>query len=403
MRDITRDGLPVEEGLFFEEVASPSVGDRLIAVAYYDGAPTTGELEVAAWAIDWDATRSVQGQTSLVIADPDGDLTPIGLDARLGVGGARLQLVYEFGATRTRVPLGMWRIRKVAPATRWQWRRRGNRHIWLPSGGTVTVACDEETSSVDLHRLDYTERWSTQGTALTEVTHLLADHMPIRVHEDVDDGVVLEPVEFDDNRLDAVERMLSRIHATHRIGADGVLEIVPQTGVETAWSIVTGDGGAYVTSAYTMSDERLANAVHSRNELTDTDPPTVLLGSAHILDGPLRYGGPFGRVPAFRSAIATTPEGVQADAETGLATLTERGDVEMTVECLTNPAVQPHDVVTLTPPSQYEAEPLTGRVTRVALRGLSSPAGAVPAKSMTITVAVPTAQLAPYRDYPRGD
>lgn len=403
MRDVTRDALPVDYDLFFDEVASPSAGDRLCVVAYYDGVATTELLEVAAWSIDWDASRSVQGQASLVIADPDGDLTPIGLDAPLGVGGARLHLVYEYGSTRTRVNLGMWRIRKVAPATRWQWRRLGDRLVWLPAGGTITVHADEETSSVDLHRLDFTERWSTQGTALTEVAHLLRDEMAVRTDPAVVDGAIGAPVEYDDNRLDAVEQMLSRIHATHRMGADGVLDVVPATGVPCSWSIVTGDGGAYVTSAYTMSDERLANAVHSRNELTDTDPPTVLLGSAHILDGPLRYGGPFGRVPAFRSAIATTPEGVQADAETGLATLTERGDVEMTVECLTNPAVQPHDVVTLTPPSQYEAEPLTGRVTRVALRGLSSPAGAVPAKSMTITVAVPTAQLAPYRDYPRGD
>ena len=403
MREPTRHDVPVPDHLFFDEVASPSGGDRLCAVAYYDGVATTGLLEAATWSIDWAACRSVQGQASLVIADPDGDLAPIGLDDRLAVGGARLHLVYEFGSTRTRVNLGMWRIRKTAPATRWQWRRLGDRLVWLPAGGTITVHADEETASVDMHRLDYTERTSTQGSALTEVAHLLAAHMRIRTDPGVVDATLGTSIEYDDNRLDAVEQMLARVHATHRMGPDGVLEVVPAVGVPCTWSIVTGEGGAYVTSAYTMTDERLANAMHSRNELTDVEPPVELLGSAFTQDGPLRWGGPFGRVPAFRSAIATTQPGVQADAETGLATLSVRGDVEMTVEALTNPALQLHDVVTLTPPSRFDAEPLTGRVTRMALRGLSSAAGAVPAKSMTITVAVPTAQLAPYRDYPRGD
>ncbi|MDR0482817.1 MAG: hypothetical protein LBH13_06650, partial [Cellulomonadaceae bacterium] len=133
------------------DVASPSDGDRLIAVAWRGGFPVTGDLEVASFSLSWDGGRKVQGQATVEIVDPDGTLTPFNLDDPLAAGGSRLKLVYHYGVSGNQVDLGWWRIRHPEAHMTWQPYRRGAAEYWMSGSGGITVQADEETATVDLH------------------------------------------------------------------------------------------------------------------------------------------------------------------------------------------------------------------------------------------------------------
>jgi hypothetical protein len=196
-------------------------------------------------------------------------------------------------------------------------------------------------------------------------------------------------VEYSENRLDAVEELLKKVGAGHRMTAKGELEIVPLSGVATRWVVALGEGGALVEAIPQVSDSQLVNQVTATGQ---TPTGTDLVAQARITDGPLAWGGPFGKVPTFVESVATTQSGVQADADRELATLCSKGDVTVSVDCLTNPALQIHDLIEIQVPAIPEPVTMTGRVSSIGY-GSTGDGGAAISKQMTITVEVPTAHV----------
>lgn len=371
------------------QVVSASVNDRLIVTAWYDGEQTTGELPVTGFRLNWSADRRVHGQATLTIADPEGTLWPRAITDPLGVAGSRLQLSYRFGATGATIPLGLWRIRRTVPRPVFQYRRIGDSVAFIPGGGTIVVYADEELASLELDRLDPAERTPTHNTVLAEVAHLVSPYLTtITGLEDAP----ISAVEYDENRLTTIQRLLDQIGATYRMTGGGWLEIIPATGTPADWEIKPGESGTLVSLENTMDDRDLVNAVIShrtfRPEGADAD--ITLVGRARIEEGPLAWGGPFGRVPTFRGAnLAETQAAVDADATSTLARLEAAGDVHLSLETLAHPGLQVHDLVTLEAPRTPHAKPIAGRVQEVTL----SSTGAVINKAMAITLAVSHAAL----------
>ena len=136
-----------------------------------------------------------------------------------------------------------------------------------------------------------------------------------------------------------------------------------------------------------MDDGDLANGVTSFREFNEEDgvTPPPLIGRARRTDGPLRWGGPFGKVPIFRGAnLATTQAQVNLDASTTLARITQMGDVPIQLETVLNPAIELYDQVMLELPNFPEPMILTGLVQRISW-GAS---GGVMGKRMQLTVTV---------------
>ncbi len=399
------------------EVAGSTRGDRLEVNVWRGGTLMVQGLDVTSWSLSWDADRQVQGQATFVVADPDGTLAPWGLSDPLGPGGSRLQVTYTFGSSGLRVPLGWWRIRRAEPSESWRVYRSAGRGSWsvpplspsddlepslvlapsdgasgfdpgevvrVPGGGTVTVQADEETSTIVKDRMD-AEAWAPGSTCLGEVTRLLEDICPVVVDGAVVDAPVPSDLVYGLSRMDAVEDLLDAVRAVHRMGPDGSLQVVPASGVGPVWSIQGGDDGALVRLARALSDEDVYNAAVSSAE-TETGAP--LVGRAFHLGGPLAWGGPFGRVPIFHNAIATTQAGVDADAATVLATRTDGGEVDLAVTCLTHPGVQPQDRVTVVAATRAGEQGLEGRVVGMNMRSVTVDGGTVPAKSMDLRVRV---------------
>ena len=365
---------------FLDTVTATTRGDRLTGTVWRGDAEPV-PVDITSWSLGWDADRQVQGQASLEIADPDGTLMPWGYGDTLAPGGSVVALAWESGSTGLRVPMGMWRIRR--PTGRQQWRvyDRGSSVVRVPGGGSVAVAADELTAAAMIARLDAVPG-PTKPTALAEAAHLLEGIMALTAP-----GVVDAPaprVTYGESRMDAVEAMLAALGAVHRMGPDGSLEVLtPST--DPVWTIEGGAGGALVDLEVSLSDEGVYNAATSTSQTPSGSP---LVGRAYLDSGPLAYGGPFGQVPLFHASPATTRAGVDADAATLLANRARNAEVVVPVECLTNPALQPHDVVTVVAPTIGGDAPLTGRVVAMQMVSAGGEQGVTPAKRMTLGVAV---------------
>lgn len=372
------------------EVAGSTTGDLLRVQAWRDGVLVADALDVSAWSLSWDASRQVQGSATFTIADPDGTLAPWSWDDALAPGGSRLSVSYVFGASGTTVPLGWWRIRKVTPVEQWRTYQVGGSVVRVAGGGTVTITADEETSSLVLDRFDPGQRVPTMSTVLTEVASLVDDYMAV-TNLGVTDAPVPAGQTYGDGRMDAIEDLLAMVNATHRMAGDRTLQIVPVTGVDGGWTIDGGDDGALVSLGRTLDDDGVYNAVLSTGQDTSSLP---LLGRAYLIGGPLAWQGPYGQVPMFHQSIATSGSGVQADAQTMLATLQASGEVLLPVECLTHPGVQLHDLLPVIAATPAGDEPLVGRVATMTMQSATSDAGTTPAKRMTLGVMVSSEALA---------
>lgn len=374
------------------EVAGTSRGDTLAVSAWRGGALVAGNLAVSAWSLSWDASREVQGQATLTISDPDGQLAPWGMGDPLGPGGSRLSLAWVSGTTGIRVPLGMWRIRKARPAEAWLVYGTQSAPIRVSGGASVQVQADEDiTASAALCRLDG-ETVTSGATSYDEVTRLLRDYGAVDLSA-APASVTVQPSyqAYPEDRMAAVADLLDMAVATYRVGSDGTLQVIPVAGVGPVWTIQGGESGALVQLERELSDASTYNAATSKG----TDPAGApLVGRAYTTSGPLAWGGPYGRVPMFHQAIATTQAGVDADAATLLTNQVTAGTVDLSITCLAHPGIQLHDLVTVVAPTVVGDTSLVGRVVAMAWSAAQSDAGTTPGKVMVLTVRVSADALA---------
>lgn len=379
--------------LLTDEVLGTTVSDRL-EVTVWRGpqvvAPTEGvPLDVTSWALDWDADRQVQGQGTVVVADPDGLLAPWGMGDALAPGGSRAQLTWVSGRSGARVPMDWWRLRRSEPVEQWRVQHSGQDVRRVAGGGSVTLRADELTCiPANLDRLDGEGNPPSGASCLSEVARLLADVLPVTVDPVVADRAVPSSLVYGEGRMDAVEDLLTQVTTVHRMGGDGTLQVLPAELGDPVWTIAGGDEGALIDVTRALSDDGVYNAVRSSGKTADGAP---LVGRDWLRTGPLAWGPttPYGRVPAFHQSIAQTQAGVQADAVTRLATLSTTGQIDLPVTCLTHPGIQPHDAVVVVAATIDGDAPLVGRV--VGMRMAS--AGPIPAKSMQLRVRVNVADL----------
>lgn len=370
------------------EVTSTTVGDELVAVAWRGDSEKTITLAVIGWQVEWDADRQVQGQATVEVADPDGTLAPWGASDILAPFGSRVALWWRSGRTGRVLPWGQWRIRRSVPSEQWRLYTVGSTLVRVPGGGAVTLYLDEDlTATAQLNALDAVPGPS-QGSCRAEVEHLLDGIGPVTWDASLPD-VPVPALTYRTARMDAVQAVLDVVGAVHRIAPDGALHVM-RTGGAPVWEITGGDGGALIQVDRELTDEDAYNGVVSTGQDGDGAP---IVARSYITTGPLAWGGPFGRALREHTSTATTLTGVQADAAAVRDAQQNQAEITLPVECLTNPALQVHDQVTVVAASLAGDEPLTGRVRRVRMVSTGSEAGITPAKRMQVEVTVPVAAL----------
>ena len=353
------------------------VDERVRAHIWYDGQVVAPDLDLADWQVSSDGSRQVRTQTSLTVVDPDGILTPWGVDDALGVGGARAQLIYEISGGET-VDLGFFRITGSDPAENWNLK---NGAVWVSGGATIPVQADDLTTIAVADRLLSAESPKAGATVLSEVRRLLNGIMPVTVAAGVTDRAVATTTVYERERMDAVEDLLKSISCTHRMTGDGQLEVYPAAVAAPVWEIAGGDDGVMISVRRSQSSSALYNAAVA---IGATPDGRQLVARAFELSGPLRWEGPHWRRTYFQdsSGILTTQSAVEAAVKSVLAGQLRGRTVDLQVTCLPHPGLQPGDAVSVSVPTVTgEAMSLVGVVRTTSLRGTA--AGVSP---MTMTV-----------------
>lgn len=353
-------------------------GDTITAWAWYDGNlawPTP--LDLSDFSVDWDATRQVQTMSSTV-TDKTGELSPWLFEDPLGVGGTRLQVIYQVGGAGA-VNLGWWRVTQSTPTETWMPYIIDNlgqvnpgspipkdKALVLALGGsTVQVTADD--LGVEIANNQLLAPGSPQGsspTILSEISRLLDGIVPVVTYGTVVDRSVNKTLIYQQDRLSAVQDLCHRISCEYRMNGDGQFEIYPVAKTAPVWTVAGGPGGVLATVDRSQSLDQLYNVFVADGTSTLNNQQVPIRGIARIDNGPMRAGGPHGTYPLFYSSTMLTTQ-AQCNAyaavmrDTQIAGLT----TELTLTCLPNPALQEGDWVQVAAPVIHnKVVPLVGRV-----------------------------------------
>jgi len=300
MRSIDDETLKVLEG------SRPA--DVLSVFAWRDGSlvlPDPLQVISANAKDDAGENQKVNQRLSLTVADPDGTLGAWRLDDPLGVAGTELQIVYRVGGAGA-VNFGWFRIVDNEPTEMIEWREideyghvvpdsRQTPHTRMVSSTRAVVKLElvDRTFNVDQDRLDAPQNPSTP-TRLSEFARLTQNYFPTVVDEGVEDKPVSRLMVFERERLDACQDLVGPLNARYRMGGDGECHIYPRMSAPV-WRVEPGNG--LVSLRRRQSVDGLYNCwVVKGKDSEDGRPVQAVI----TLDsGPLRYGGPHGRVTYF--------------------------------------------------------------------------------------------------------
>ena len=328
--------------------------DYLTVWAWRDGSLVVPDpLQVISWSLDDEAGESVKvGQKlSLTIADPDGTLGAWRLGDPLGVAGTRLQVVYRVGGSGA-VPRGWFRVTGNEPDVSVDSRVVQEYGLAIPDGveaphtrrrfvlaGVVKLEAVDLTADVDRDRFESPQSPAVGATVVSEFRRLTSRYFPTVVDAGVLDVPVPGMLVFDRERLEACQDLLGRVSARYRMGGDGECHVYPIAGA-SVWRVEPGDGLVSVTR------KQAADGLYNRwvvegKDKASGDPITA---TASVESGPLRYGGPHGRVPFFYSSemIETFDQAV-AYARELRAKFFDSLAVELNVETVPRPELQAGD------------------------------------------------------------
>lgn len=348
-------------------------------------------LELADWSFQDAAEESTKiGQRlTLTVADPDGTLGAWRFDDPLAVGGTRLQIIYNVGGSGT-VNYGWYRITGNTP-TEYRESRiideygysepdgslpEHKRRVWITSS-QVVLQLEDLTGDVDRDKFLYPHSPATGATVVSEFKRMTKDYFPTVVDAGVVDRSVSRQTVYDRERLDSCQDLLTRISARYRMGGDGEAHIYPRVG-SVVWRVEPTKGLMEV--GRTQSIDGLYNrwVVEGKNAATG-DP---LYGTVDLTYGPLRYGGPHGRVQySYASEMINTV----AEATTYAATLRDEFlaslAVTLQVTTLPRPELQAGDRIEVGyPTAAGHVAYLPGEITGLRFSGAPIP------KPMQLTV-----------------
>lgn len=356
--------------------------DTLRVYAWYEGELSWDDpLPITSWSFSWDITRQVQTM-SLTVEDSTGELAPWLLEDPLGVGGARLQVMYDIGGAGT-VNMGWYRITNSAPDELW----RGyiidnlgqiNRNSFVPNNkmqvfatGGATIQLQAADLGIHIKNNRLVAPQSPPGvapTAISEIRRFVHNVCPVKVLPGVTDAAVNKKTIYEVERLDAIEDLCNLIGAAYRMNGDGFLEVYPVAEQTPVWQIQGGADGAMLKVNREQSIDGLYNAFIAEGT-TEGDAPRPIRGVAYISDGPLRHNGPHGSYPTFyNSSMITTQAQANAYAKTMRDTQLRGLRTELLVSCLPHPALQQGDWVTVASPIvNRQIVTLNGRVKKMDL------------------------------------
>ena len=169
----------------------------------------------------------------------------------------------------------------------------------------------------------------------------------LAVRREGDDVAIPRDLAYDLSRIETVFGLGRLLGGRPYVTAPGSVAILTDEWPAESPPIVVGETGRVVPAD---PAEWTANGIYNEIVvLSHDDSQQGVLGRARIAEGPLRYGGPFGRRPKIvRDDQVTTEAGAVALAERLLPNFSTRPSRRFTIQTLPDPRREVGDVVPFT-------------------------------------------------------
>lgn len=362
-----------------------SVGEQLAAAitggsfrSYYvadvivDGQVVLSNQPLAQCQLDADTSRQIvtQGTATFVWADDQGgSILPETVTSWFTPFATYLDVSYvvEVGGFRAQVLRGRFKLVGVSdPQSR----------VVKFQDRLLTVGSSLTLKLADLFYVTSRERFAAPSTPsdLSSVYAEIGRLTGLPVIVSVPDAAITRSVTYDENRLDAVLELAKILDGHAYVTPDGGVSIAPnQWGPPVTGLSMGAQGTIHRADPDDMTDSRVYNQVVVRSW---DDQQATILATAEVEAGPLRYGGPMGRVPYFAaSQYVVTKEQAQEYADALLPQVSVMPAVTYTIQCAPDPRLEVWDVVTVT----TQDDTFEARISKIILPGTGA---------MTLTVEV---------------
>lgn len=357
----------------FMDALSGSVEPVCSADVYYDGEMIEQGLPITGGQVSFDAAATVRGTCQLIVNDPDGRLAPKLRADPLAPYGQEINIragLQVSGAPET-VSLGWYRIQQATPSESWRWL--GKEALPVASGASIPIEGRDRGSKL----VDYPFMTPEQPVATTvwaEVVRLTAGLVPVS-DPGFDADIPAGSIVYSTDRWEAIVTLAKLCSAHPVITPDGALTLVLDAPGPVVWKLDSGPEATIGGFEPTLSRTGLRNAVNVQGVDALGNPITVILTQE---TGPLRWGGPFGCVPAEQvvDPMLTTLAAVTARAKWMLARAIRGGSQSLDIPTVLNYALELEDMVEVNLPNRKGTVPVT-KLT-MPMRG-----------TMTTTVAIP--------------
>lgn len=324
----------------------------------YDGVPRAQNLLVSDPRFSWDAGAQIQGKGSCQVAWDDvfsQSIVPREIGDLFSPFGAELQadVIVSAGSFSERVSMGRFVLDSVPEGVEYA--------VDHPRGGLPVVV----ESRVTLDLADYFLRVardrfpfpaSPQSTSMWDEAQRLTG---LPVFRSIPDRILPTAITYDEDRLDALEKVFGPSNAWPALTPQGALTAMPKEWPEPVGRIET-----VLDAPLEMRSENVYNRVVVEGKNPDTSGP-VLRGIAEITDGFLRVRNrdgsrsPFGGNTYFyKSDFLTTQAQCQAYADELLPQVSRIRSVTRRLVEPFNPLRELGDVLVFADPTRGGEESL---------------------------------------------
>lgn len=324
----------------------------------YDGLPRAQNLLLSAPRFSWDAGAQIQGRGSATVVWDDvfaQSVVPRDIGDMFSPFGAELQVdvLVSAGEFVERVSMGRFVLDSVPSAVEYA--------IANPRGGEPLVV----ESTVSLSLADYFLRVSRDSFAFPtsprsssmwdEAQRLTG----LPVFRSIPDRTLPTAITYDEDRLDALEKVFGPSNAWPALTSSGALTAMPKT-----WPAPVGRIEMVVDAPLEMRSENVYNRVVVDGKNPDSSGP-VLRAVAEIQDGYLRARNadgsrsPFGgNTYRYSSDFLTTQAQCQQTADDLLSQVSRIRSVTRRIVEPFNPLRELGDVLVLADPTRQSEESL---------------------------------------------
>lgn len=319
----------VQRSFTMELRASSWLGDQLLAddIPIADGSETR------------DRSLSIPEQISLTVPRRDRGTSwePTTPDHPLAAYGQQLHIGYgvDIGGS-------------------FEWINRGIFQVTEADSGddSVSVTCEGLLCLIDEAR--FAGPFQPSGTLASTCRDLVEPALTAYIDPALTDRGVPVGLQWDDDRMSALQEVMSSWPAACRVTEDGLL-VVEALVADTALGspvldLTDGTNGTVIRWSGASTRDGAFNAVVAQGEDSSGNQ---ISGVAYDTDGnsPYYYGGPFSPllVPyVFQSDLLATVDQCRAAAAAKLVALRRQASRVLSVTCLPHPGLIPGDVVSVT-------------------------------------------------------